>query len=153
MENYGKCKDCEYGEPSGCSWKWSCTWYNSLEDPDEVKDCAHFKQRGSGSSGCFLTTAACVYKGLPDDCYVLQTMRRFRDGYIRKQAYGNELIDTYYKEAPGIVERINNSENKISILEDTYQRILDIVESIEAERNDEAVIKYMMMLHRLSRLH
>ena len=32
MENYGRCKNCEYGEPSGCSWKWSCTWYHTLEE-------------------------------------------------------------------------------------------------------------------------
>ena len=36
MENYGRCKNCEYGEPSGCSWKWSCTWYHTLEDPDKA---------------------------------------------------------------------------------------------------------------------
>ena len=42
MENYGRCKDCEYGEPTDCSWKWSCTWYHTLEDPDELKDCLFY---------------------------------------------------------------------------------------------------------------
>ena len=45
MENYGRCKDCEYGEPTDCSWKWSCTWYHTLEDPDELKDCNHYRER------------------------------------------------------------------------------------------------------------
>ena len=41
MENYGRCKDCEYGEPTDCSWKW----YHTLEDPDELKDCNHYRER------------------------------------------------------------------------------------------------------------
>ena len=45
MENYGRCKNCEYGEPSGCSWKWSCTWYHTLEDPDKLRDCNRYKER------------------------------------------------------------------------------------------------------------
>lgn len=45
MENYGRCKNCEYGESSGCSWKWSCTWYHTLEDPDKLKDCNRYKER------------------------------------------------------------------------------------------------------------
>ena len=41
MENYGRCKNCEYGEPSGCS----CTWYHTLEDPDKLRDCNRYKER------------------------------------------------------------------------------------------------------------
>ena len=50
MENYGRCKDCEYGEPTDCSWKWSCTWYHTLEDPDELKDCNHYNLLQKGLS-------------------------------------------------------------------------------------------------------
>ena len=49
MENYGRCKNCEYGEPSGCSWKWSCTWYHTLEDPDKLRDCNRYKERDKGN--------------------------------------------------------------------------------------------------------
>ena len=44
MENYGRCKDCEYGEPTDCSWKWSCTWYHTLEDPDKLRDCNSYRE-------------------------------------------------------------------------------------------------------------
>ena len=152
MENYGKCKNCEYGEPGDHGWKWHCTWYGTLEDPDEVRDCAHYTPRGSGSSGCFLTTACCVFKGLPDDCYELQTLRKFRDEYIKKQPYGNRLVADYYEEAPTIVMAINESDNRSMLLEDTYQTILQIIGMIEAGKNDEAVIEYMMLLHSLSKL-
>jgi len=30
---------------SGCSWKLSCTWYHTLEDPDKLRDCNRYKER------------------------------------------------------------------------------------------------------------
>lgn len=151
MENYGRCKDCEWAEPPESGWKWYCTYYHTFEDPDEVRDCSHFKRRGSGSSGCFLTTACCVYKGLPDDCYELQTMRRLRDEYIKKQSYGEKLISDYYSEAPIIVKKINESSDRDEILERTYNKIVDIVETIDSGSYERAVILYMMLIHELSR--
>ena len=74
--NNADCKDCEWGEPESGTWKWYCSYYKTYEDPDEVQDCKQFKERGSSSGGCFLTTACCDYKGLPDDCYELETMRK-----------------------------------------------------------------------------
>ena len=152
MENYGRCKDCEYGSPLDSGWRWSCEWYKTLEDPDEVRDCPHYKKRGSGSGGCFLTTACCVYKELDDDCHELQVLRKFRDEYIKRQPYGEELISNYYAEAPMIVKAINSSVERDAILEDTYQKIVSIVKIIEEGKNDEAVIQYMMLFHKLSKI-
>jgi hypothetical protein len=42
-ENWGKCKKCQYADPtekSGYS-----EWYKTYEDPDEVKECKQFKER------------------------------------------------------------------------------------------------------------
>ena len=52
--------------------------------------------------GCFLTTAACHYRGLPDDCHELQTLRSFRDRYLAHIPGGAELIERYYEVAPAI---------------------------------------------------
>lgn len=151
MSNYGKCKHCEWGEPESSGWKWYCSWYKTYEDPDITQDCPHFKVSGSGSSGCFLTTACCDYKGLPDDCYELETMRKLRDTYIAKQSYGKKLIKGYYAEAPLIVAKINQSENREEILEKLYEKIRDIAALVDAGELDEAVIYYMMLLHDLSK--
>lgn len=46
MENYCKCKNCRYSDPT--EWKghcWYCDWYGTYEDPDEVKECEHYKDR------------------------------------------------------------------------------------------------------------
>ena len=155
MSNYGKCKYCEYGEPPDSGWKWYCTWYKTYEDPDELQDCSHFTKNGTGSDssgGCFLTTACCEYKGLPDDCYELETMRRFRDGWLAKQPYGETLIHDYYAEAPGIVAKIHQSPEQDEILEKMYEKIQAIVALVDAGKNDEAVIYYMMLLHEASKI-
>lgn len=99
-----------------------------------------------------MTTACCEYKGLPDNCHELQTMRKMRDEYIRKQSYGEEMIQEYYKEAPQIVEKIKKSDNYTTILESIYKAILKIVELSDKGKNDEAVILYMMLIHKLSKI-
>lgn len=153
MADYVKdytCGTCEYFKFEGNHTKGYCSWFGSYYWDDD--SCNHWREGRSGSSsgGCFLTTACCTYKGLPDDCYELETLRRFRDTYIKAQPYGEELITTYYREAPGIVESIGKAENRDEILEGMYQEITDIIALIEEGKNDEAVIRYMMMLHRLS---
>ncbi len=98
-----------------------------------------------------MTTACCGYKGLKDDCYELETIRKLRDQYIMKQSYGKELIDTYYAEAPAIVDSINTMPNREAVWEKVYNSIQDIVKTIDDNMYDEAVIKYMILFHRLSK--
>ena len=56
---------------------------------------------------CFITTAVCQSRGLPDDCAELTAFRAFRDGYLRACPDGAALIDEYYNIAPGIVACID----------------------------------------------
>ena len=56
---------------------------------------------------CFITTAVCQSRGLPDDCAELTAFRAFRDGYLRTCPDGAALIDEYYNIAPGIVSCID----------------------------------------------
>ncbi len=149
----GTCGACKYHENKGDNTKGYCSYYRAYYYNDD--SCSHYEESNafhSGSSGCFLTTACCVYKGLLDDCYELETIRGLRDKYILCQSYGKEMIKDYYKEAPEIVKKINASKNSDEILELTYKSVLEIVNLIEMGKNDEAVINYMMMFHRLSKL-
>lgn len=69
---------------------------------------------GSGSAvGCFLTTAACEGVGLPDDCWELRTLRRFRDGWLAQQRGGIDDIVTYYAKAPAIAERLKGDRHAL----------------------------------------
>ena len=156
MADYVKentCGTCKYYEYAGQNKKGYCTWHKSYYYHDDT--CNHYIKSdsyNSGSSGCFLTTACCEYKGLADNCYELETIRRLRDKYIVNQPYGEEMIRCYYKEAPIIVENIRNSEDSAVILEYTYNTISKIVKSIENGNNDEAIILYMMLFHNLSNI-
>lgn len=58
------------------------------------------------SSECFLTTATSEALGLPDDCWELETLRKFRDGPLQSLDGGPSLIARYYAEAPAIVETL-----------------------------------------------
>lgn len=66
---------------------------------------------------CFLTTVACEYYDLPDNCYELETLRAYRDNWLYKQPNGPALIEQYYELAPNIVEKIKVSENYANLCE------------------------------------
>lgn len=55
---------------------------------------------------CFLTTACCGVVGLPDDCWELATLRRFRDGWMMRFAEGRAEVERYYREAPAVAQRL-----------------------------------------------
>ena len=82
---------------------------NLLGLPDPVGDFI--------SGGCFITTATCEIMGKADDCEELQTLRGFRDTWM-KQNYP-AYIDQYYAEAPTIVKVI-----KAHVLADELFRYL-----------------------------
>ena len=98
-------------------------------------------------SGCFLTTVACIHKGLPDDCHELQTLRHFRDDYLLKTAEGFNMVEQYYLAGPAIAERlIDHAE-----LEKVWKVILNCVDAIESGRNDDAKSMYTQMVFALER--
>ena len=53
---------------------------------------------------CFLTTACVEAENLSDDCYELNTLRNFRDSYVRGLPEGDAIISEYYDIAPKIIE-------------------------------------------------
>lgn len=73
--------------------------------------------------GCFITTAICKDKGLPDDCDDLKLLRNFRDNVLIKTHEGRVAVKTYYLVAPEIVECIdhrNNASEIYKVLNDAY---------------------------------
>lgn len=100
-----------------------------------------------GGSDCFLTTCCCEYKGLPDDCHELQTMRHVRDSYLMKTETGTELVvKLYYKMAPTMVEELKNHPKRNEIMEWMWRCITEIVADVDAKKFDEAIGKYVVMV-------
>jgi len=79
----------------------------------------------NGGGGCFLTTACTAARGLPDDCMELQTLRAFRDGYMKQQASdGMAVIKEYYKTAPAVVAAINARDDAPEIYDWMYRDLV-----------------------------
>lgn len=140
----GTCKEYEY---QGQNAKGYCNRYRAYYYHDD--SCSHWEESdnySSGSSGCFLTTACCEQMGLADDCEELTVMREFRDSYLLRNSVGEEIVKSYYKVAPQIVEKINARNDKEKIYKEMYQKIVKIVELIKAAEGDEAVAEYVKLL-------
>ena len=69
----------------------------------------------SGSS-CFMTTACCDLIGLPDDCWELRTLRRFRDEVMLSTADGRADVARYYQLAPAILRAIREAHQERTLL-------------------------------------
>jgi hypothetical protein len=54
---------------------------------------------------CFITTAVCRQLGKSDNCHELETLRAFRDGWMKQNGM-QEFIDEYYVKAPAIVQTL-----------------------------------------------
>lgn len=120
---------------------------NSSIDSDTVhrycwgyhyEECPRYRS-GQSSGGCFLTSACVEAKGMPDDCYELTTLRKFRDEYLANQECGKCEIAHYYHVAPTIVANIKKQEDAIAIFEQIYNElVLPCVKHIEQARHSTA---------------
>lgn len=116
------------------------TYYKYCRTYD-YDDCPIYK--GNSTSGCFLTSACVEAMNLPDDCYELTTLRRFRDGYMRSTTTGAADICEYYHIAPTIVANIRKLPNAKNIFHQIYDELVaPCVTLIESGKEDEAYTKY-----------
>ena len=96
---------------------------------------------------CFLTTAVCEYLGKADDCEELTTLRAYRDNWLAKQPGGKELIEEYYRIAPGIVRAMKESKDYGAICEELLARYIRPCLALIAEgENEECKRLYMEMV-------
>lgn len=108
----------------------------------DYTDCPIYKHESS-SGGCYLTSACTAARGLPDDCYELQTLRRFRDEWLKQQPDGILLIARYYEVAPKIVAAIDTREDRLAVYDGIYQDlVMPCVKLIEQEYFADALNLY-----------
>lgn len=97
----------------------------------------------NGSTGCYLTTACVDYFGKPDDCYELETLRSFRDGFMQTSTEMKEAAKKYYVIAPKIVAKINSLPNKASVYQKMYTDLVQkCINLINKGKNKEAYETY-----------
>lgn len=112
------------------------------------------KQQTDRKKGlCFLTTVACQYYGLPDDCYELETLRLFRDQWLSQQSDGSALIARYYEIAPSIVNAIKSKKEYGNICEMImHDYILPCVKFIESNKMQECKKHYIQLCENMLEL-
>lgn len=101
-----------------------------------------YKER-KPSSDCFITTACVRAKGLPDDCYELTTLRRFRDEVLLKSPDLKGYVEDYYQKAPLIIAEIDKLDNSLEIYERIYnEMILPSVRYVDEKEEQRAIELY-----------
>lgn len=99
---------------------------------------------------CYITTAVCESLGKADDCYELNVLRNYRDGYLSEQENGPEQIREYYDIAPTIVNRVNKEANSEQIYKGIYESYLaPCIQLIEENRLADCRVKYRQMVESL----
>ena len=125
------------------------TYYKYCRNYD-YDDCPIYRHQSS-SGGCFLTSACTAARGLPDDCYELQTLRAFRDNWLSKAEGGLAAIAHYYIVAPKIVAAIDALPNCNEIYEKIYtDMIAPCLAFIEEKRFEDAFALYKNMTLQLA---
>ncbi|MBE6976596.1 MAG: hypothetical protein E7439_05315 [Ruminococcaceae bacterium] len=159
-----ECKFYYYDNGYSCALKREKEGYSSI-DSDTVhkycwgyhySDCPRYRSNDSyqPSGGCFLTSACVEAKGLPDDCYELTILRKFRDEYLAKQENGQCEIRHYYVVAPSIVEKIKKSPDANSVFEKIYHDlVLPCVQMIENFNLSEAHALYRSYVMTLEKMY
>lgn len=100
-------------------------------------------------SFCFITTAVCESLGKGDDCDELNTLRKYRDTWLKDNH--PESIEEYYKIAPGIVEVINERPDSDKIWHGIYNDYIDpCIEYVNSGRNELAYTEYKCMVESLT---
>ena len=102
-------------------------------------------QDKKSKKNCFLTSACVSYAGLPDDCFELETLRAFRDGYLASIPEGPALIREYYEVAPSLVAFITLDEKRHLVLSDILTTVRECVQHIINYRYEEALVSYKAM--------
>jgi hypothetical protein len=96
---------------------------------------------GYGGVACYLTTACCRWKGLPDDCEELTILRAFRDECVPKS-----LVREYYAIQDRLEALINNKAEFLSYI---WSQVTECVTLIKACHRIDALNKYVAMTNYL----
>lgn len=113
------------------------------------RDVSSLDKTPSGSGGCFITTACVEAAGLPDDCFELQILRKFRDEYVRLLPDGEVILKAYYSKAPGIVKAISQSDSANDEYLRMFREVREAIRHILAGHNKKALDTYKQLVQRL----
>ena len=105
------------------------------------------------SSSCYITTLLCGILNLSDSNYYINTLRNFRNNYLKNSEYNNLLVE-YDVVGPIICRYLENDKhNKLVAAKLFYNYISPIVSFIYDKMYKDAIVRYMMMINKLKVLY
>lgn len=143
-----QCKDCALIDPNDTKWgDWYCKAKGWYVDPGSTSCSNDFrKSKEAEKSDCYLTTAMCKVLGKEDDCEELETLRSFRDNYMKKDKNYQTMLEDYRIVGPylsGKIMKDENKENIANVMNDFY--IKSAISYINEQEYEEAVEIYLNM--------
>lgn len=145
------CKYCSYMNLSDQNkyGECYCSYWGRYYDPNS-NGCNHNDNSTDGredTGGCYLTTAMCGILGKADDCYELETLRKFREKYMRNTDEGRLLLKEYDIISPPMALELSKHENRMTIAHEMlHQFINPAIELINNDENALAIKKYKSMV-------
>lgn len=100
----------------------------------------------SGGGVCFITTAIVDALGEADDGPTLTKLRKFRDEHMHETEERQKALETYYMEAPSIVERLSKRPDAVDFYTNLYELFLaPAIEAIDMGDSELAFQIYKKM--------
>lgn len=142
-----QCSDCIWLDMKDSSWRgFRCTKKGIYVNPGEKSCNNHFEKKNESSSNCYLTTAMCEILNEKDNCYVLETLRSFRDNIMKNDENCTPLLEEYDVIGPQICKKLYQDEQKEVIARSMlYLRIYPAINAIKNEKYDDAIEIYKDM--------
>ena len=158
-----ECIDCdEYYEDLVKNGTFYCNKMRRYVSPKESSCNTYFKKRDRNrplrlnkSSNCYITTAVVTILGYEDNCEKLETLRNFRDNYMKKHEEYLPLLEDYNIVGPLISERLEQDEKRLKIaltVNNFIDAAIDAIndkEYIAAIHNYENMTYYLMDLYEI----
>jgi hypothetical protein len=144
------CEDCvEYNKENELEakkhGKFRCKPMRIYVSPKEHSCNVHFKKR---NNNCYITTAMCHILGEEDNCETLETLRSFRDNYMKKHEEYLPLLEDYKTVGPMIADKLYDDENCFWVAKTMKNNFIDLaLDAIEYKEYDSAVNIYENMTY------
>ena len=162
------CAACTYlGEEADSEGKYYCEKKyerHHASDPKCDRFCEAYKrsdgarknmyensQNNLNSKPCYLTTIMCKLIGYEDNNYYLNTLRKFRDTFMKTNSEYQQLLAIYDIIGPQVSQKLESDPNGKEIANTFFNKyISNATMAIEANKNQSAINIYVAMTHALA---
>ena len=145
-----------------CNKKWerhlatdtACSSYTKAysRDISTINNAIDFSN-SKNSSSCYITTLLCGILNLSDSNHYINTLRHFRDNYLKNSEYNNLLVE-YDVVGPIICKHLENDRhNRLVAAKIFYNYISPVVSLIDDKMYKDAIVRYIMMVEKLKSLY